>query len=160
MIMSVRIKIISIGRPKQAYLREGIRDYLSRLKHYVPVEVVEIRDLGLSNKLSEEERKKKEGGSLLSRVAPSDTVIALDPGGKLMDTAAWAGYFRDLADTGRKSLIFLIGGELGLSDEVLRRADAVWSLSPLTFTHDMTRLILLEQIYRVMTILAGQKYHK
>ncbi|HHM24292.1 MAG TPA: 23S rRNA (pseudouridine(1915)-N(3))-methyltransferase RlmH [Bacteroidetes bacterium] len=160
MVTSLTFKIIVIGRLKHRYLQEGVQDFLKRIRPFAHLEIVELRGLPHSEKWPAEELKAREGALLLKEWKSDAYRIALDPRGKLLSTEEWAEFFRRLPEEGKRAVAFCIGGELGLSQEVLEAADAVWSLSPLTFTHDMTRLILLEQLYRVMTILAGQRYHK
>lgn len=156
----MEVRIVSIGKTKSPYLREGIRDYLDRLRHYAKIEWLEVKEPVKSGKRTGEEIRRKEGDILLKALRRDERVILLDVRGRMLTTEAWVQWFRDAPHRGIHRVVFLIGGELGVSEAVRQRADEIWSLSRLTFTHDMTRLILLEQLYRVFTVLAGQKYHK
>ena len=158
--MPLHIKILVIGKTKHSYLQSGIHDYLNRLKHYAHVEVIEIRPKGRSKKLSDEEIKRQESELFSARLDSSDYLIALDRKGKMFDSREMAIALQKHAERNPKPIAFLIGGELGLASSLVDRADEVWSLSKLTFSHDMMRLILLEQLYRASTILAGEKYHR
>ena len=160
MKLTTKIKIIAVGRIKQAFLREGVKEYLQRLAYSAHVEIEEVKPPVHSDKWPPAEVCRREGAALLAGITRGEYVIALDPAGKLQTTEEWAAFFRNASVTGRQKITFVIGGEWGLGENVLKRADAVWSLSPLTFTHDMTRLIVLEQLYRVVTILQGLPYHK
>ena len=154
------IKILVIGKPKHSYIQTGIQDYLTRLKHYANVEMVEIRKRRNSTKLSSQEIMKQEAVLIGNHIETSDYLIALDRGGKMLDSVEMAFELKKQIELSQKRIAFLIGGELGLALKLIDRADEVWSFSKLTFPHDMMRLILLEQLYRAFTIVAGEKYHK
>ncbi len=154
------IKILVIGKTKHSYLQEGIQDYLRRLKHYAQVEMVEIRAKRASSKLSDEEITRQEARLFAGHINPSDYVIALDRQGQMCDSIEMARALQKQGEQNPNPVAFLIGGELGLSPRLVDRANEVWSFSKLTFSHDMVRLILVEQLYRGFTIMAGEKYHK
>lgn len=158
--MSLRIQILVIGKVKKSYLAEGIGDYLGRLSHFVKIELRELKAPAKSNKSSPAIILRQEAERFLKELESHDYVIALDRTGKMMDSLALANFLQECMNTNRKWISILIGGELGLDRSLLQRADRVLSLSKMTLPHDMTRLILLEQLYRAFTILAGQKYHK
>jgi len=160
MKLTVRIKIAAVGRLKQDFLKEGVEEYLQRLSHYVRVEMKEVKSPARSGKQPAVEIRRREGEALLAAIGEEEYVIALDPAGTLKTSEEWAEFFRKTPALGKRTVTFVIGGELGLGRNVLNRSDETWSLSPLTFPHDMSRLILLEQLYRAMTILSGQQYHK
>ena len=154
----MRIELVFLGKTKEKYLAAGIEDFVKRLSRYTRLEIKIIKDKQ-QKKLSENQAKENEGCSLLAAVN-SSLLVCLDRTGKQIDSEGLAGRIRQWEMQGRKSVCFLIGGPLGFSPAVLQQADLVLSLSRLTFTHEMTRLLLLEQLYRAYTINAGEKYHK
>lgn len=149
-----------MGKPKISYLAKGISDYLQRLQHYARVDMVEIREPGKSRKMDDEKVMLLEAQKFSLHLKTSDYLVALDRLGERLDSVALADLLQDCMNQNRNPVVFIIGGELGLDKSLLKRANRVLSLSELTFTHDMTRLILTEQLYRAFSILAGQKYHK
>lgn len=155
----MRIELVFLGKTKEKYLAAGIEDFIKRLSRYTRLEIKTLRDKQLQKKLSENQAKENEGRDLLAAVN-SSLIVCLDRTGKQIDSEELAGQIRQWEMQGRKSVCFLIGGPLGFAPAVLQQADLVLSLSPMTFTHEMTRLLLLEQLYRAYTINAGEKYHK
>ena len=156
----LRIRIIVVDRTRASFLREGEAFYLERLRRYVKTDWVEVKPAGITKGRTEEEILLEEGRALAKRLAPGDTVIPLDRKGKAYDSRGLARRLDGLSHRSGGSVCFMIGGPLGISGEVLERAEEALSLSRLTLTHEMSRLILLEQLYRACTILAGEKYHK
>ena len=156
----LRLKIIVVDRTRSGFLREGEDDYLKRLRRYAKTEWVEVKPVPITRGRAEEEVLQREGQALVKHLGPGDTPIALDRTGKAYDSEGLARRLQSLSQRSGGFACFMIGGPLGLSKEVLNRARETISLSRLTFTHEMSRLILLEQLYRAMTILAGEKYHK
>lgn len=154
-----RMKIIVVGQTKLPFLLEGQSFYLGRLRHYTSVEWTEIRPVPMKKKASGQSIKDQEGISILRHINDRDYLIALDQRGKTYDSPGMASRMEEIFMEQARP-VFLIGGVLGLSGDVLKRAQATLSLSPLTFTHEMARLFLLEQLYRAFTILRGEKYHK
>jgi len=154
----VRIELVFLGKTKEKYLAAGIEDFVKRLSRYTRLEIKIIKDKQ-QKKFSENQAKENEGCSLLAAVS-SSLLVCLDRTGKQIDSEGLAGRIRQWEMQGQKSVCFLIGGPLGFAPAVLQQADLVLSLSRLTFTHEMTRLLLLEQLYRAYTINAGEKYHK
>ncbi|BCO09031.1 ribosomal RNA large subunit methyltransferase H [Desulfolithobacter dissulfuricans] len=148
-----------LGKTREKYLDQGIRDYAGRLSRFVTVDMVFIRERHDKNGPDKTVRR-KEAELLLAQCPAKGLVVALDPGGTQPDSEKLARLVRTWQDGGVRNVCFLIGGHLGLDSSVLARADVVISLSRLTFTHEMTRLILMEQLYRACTINGGQKYHK
>lgn len=150
-----------LGKTKQAYLDEGIRDYSKRLSHFMQVDLPVLKGKN-SRSLPDEQLKRHEAELLLDAISScrQGVVVALDPQGKMVDSPGLASLLDQWQMQGVDSAAFLIGGHLGLHPSIVERADQLLSLSRLTFTHEMTRLITLEQLYRACTILAGQKYHK
>ena len=159
----LQIRIIAVGKVREKYLQEGIREYAKRLSSYVRLEILEVPDEPCPERLfraEEEKVKRREGERILKVLSLQDYVIVLDLKGKEMDSPAFARFLDDQALTGRSTITFVIGGSLGVSDEVKKRADFKWSFSKLTFPHQLIRLMLLEQIYRACKISRGEPYHK
>lgn len=153
-------QFLYLGKTRESYLEEGIADYLDRLKRFVKVEIKVIKEKKKGAKEPEAQKKEASGRLLLENMQSPALVVALDPGGRQMSSEKLAQTLSSWENQGEKCIVFLIGGELGLSREVLQKADAVLSLSKMTFTHEMTRLILMEQLYRAYMIKAGTAYHK
>jgi 23S rRNA (pseudouridine1915-N3)-methyltransferase len=161
--MTVNILIVTVGKLKEKYLKQGIEEYLKRLGSYAKVEVIEVPDEKAPEELSETEMiqvKQKEGERILGKIGPDTYVIALAINGKLKSSEELADSLDKLATYGKSKIAFVIGGSLGLSDEVLKRADEQLSFSKMTFPHQLMRLILVEQIYRAYRINRGEPYHK
>lgn len=161
--MNMDINIIAVGKIRHGYLREGIQDYAKRLSPYCKLNIIEVAEQKAPQDLSKadmEDIKDKEGYAILNHIKDNMHVIALAIEGKSMSSEQLASYISDLALSGRSSIAFIIGGSLGLSRDVLQRADMLLSFSPMTFPHQLMRLILLEQIYRCFKINSGEPYHK
>jgi len=156
----LKLKIIVVDRTKSPFLREGEIFYLERLRRYARVKWVEVRPAKIKKGRREEEILNKEGQAIARKLAPKDYLVPLDRSGRQFNSEGLAAWLdkRSLATGG--SLTFIIGGPLGLSKELLDRGHKILSLSKLTLTHEMSRLLLLEQLYRAFTILRGEKYHK
>jgi len=144
-----------VGKTKEGFIKEGLDKYEGLIRHYLPVEIREIKGSAGRDKKGAVEI---EADSILSRLMPGDFLIALDERGKDPGSVSFAGELGGLLDSGRR-LVFAVGGPFGLSDRVREKADRVLALSKLTFTHEMARLILAEQVYRAMTIIKGKAYH-
>lgn len=155
----MKLEVLLLNKTKEPYLQQGISDYQKRLKRFIGVELIEIKVKKLSAR-SDSEIKAVESAMIDKRTAQGGYRIALDCGGQQFNSEAFASLLSELEQRSVQIVSFIIGGPLGLADEQLLRADRVLSLSEMTFTHDMTRLILLEQIYRAYTIKAGTRYHK
>lgn len=155
----MKIKVICIGKTGKDFLVEGEKEYLNRLKHYVPVEKVELPDLKNARKLSQDQVKTEEGKALMRMIDVSDQVILLDEQGKLYSSEQFAKFLQKRFNQGGKSLVFVIGGAYGFSEELYQRAQGKLSLSSMTFSHQMIRMIFFEQLYRAMTIQRGEPYH-
>lgn len=159
----MNISILSVGKIKEKYLKAGMDEYLKRLSSYAKLEVIEVPDEKAPEILSPiemEQVKQKEGEKLLAKVSPDTYVIALAIDGKMKSSEELADSLDKLATYGKSKIAFIIGGSLGLSNEVLQRADEKLSFSKMTFPHQLMRLILLEQIYRAFRINRGEPYHK
>jgi 23S rRNA (pseudouridine1915-N3)-methyltransferase len=156
--LSGHIIIASVGKLKHKPWRLAQDDYLTRLQRYTQIQLVEVKDV-VGRHIPDQVGMAREGEQLLKVTAVANCRIALTPAGKLMRSQAWARFLQQqIEQYGR--LAFLIGGPLGFSDEVLDACEVKLSLSPLTFPHELARVILLEQLYRAATIVAGEKYHK
>ena len=158
----MKIRIVAVGKLKEKYLREGVAEYEKRLAPFASVELLETREEYMAENPSEAQRQQtlaKESERLLRLVPERSFLIVLDVGGKLLSSEALAKELASLALQGQSDLTFLIGGAFGLSPAVRERADLRISFSPMTFTHQMVRLLLYEQIYRAFKINRGEKYH-
>lgn len=159
----MNITIVTIGKLKEKYLIQGINEYLKRLTAYAKVEIVELADEKAPENLSEtemEQVKQKEGERILSKISDDTHVIALAIEGKMKSSEQLAADIDNLATYGKSKIAFVIGGSLGLSKEVMKRANDTLSFSKMTFPHQLMRLILVEQVYRAFRINRGEPYHK
>ena len=159
----MKIKIIAVGKIKENYLKEGINEYLTRLLPYAKTEIVEVIDSKVKdnpNHVDITKVIKEEGDRILSRIKSNELVINLDLNKKEFDSVEFSKFIEQKMIEGGSSLTFVIGGSYGLSDAVKQRANYSISLSKMTFLHQMTRLILLEQLYRSFKILNNETYHK
>lgn len=151
--------LIVVGRTVEGYIQSGIEDYTSRLSHYTRFDIAVIPDLKNVKNLSQAQIQNKEGEQILAQFNPSDHVVLLDERGALRNSEKTAEWLQGLMNRGIKRLVFVIGGAYGFSDEVYGRANERMSLSPMTFSHQMVRMIFAEQLYRAHTILSNQPYH-
>jgi 23S rRNA (pseudouridine1915-N3)-methyltransferase len=159
----MQIRVITIGKIKEQFLREGIAEYEKRLRPYAKLQVVELPEEKRPQPASpanESVAIEKEGERILAAVAENSFVIALDVKGQSWSSEELAASFGERELSGQNQLAFVIGGDLGLSPAVLARSNLRLSLSKMTFTHPMARLLLLEQVYRAFRILRGEPYHK
>ncbi len=154
----MKITILAIGKKHDPKLLSSIEDYTKRLQHYTPI-TWDLIEAKISSSMSPDEIKQIESELLLSKLRPEDKVILLDERGTQLSSIENAQAIQKHLNKGTKHLVFVIGGAYGVSDELKARADFIWSLSPLVFPHQLVRLILVEQLYRAHTILAGEKYH-
>lgn len=153
------IKLLAIGKTDSSELQKLIEVYQKRLQHYISFEIDLIPDLRKTKNLSEEQQKTKEGELILKKLAPTDVLILFDEKGKNYSSVEFANYLQKKMNSGIKQLVFLIGGPYGFSDEVYQKAKGKISLSKMTFSHQMVRLFITEQIYRGYTILKNEPYH-
>ncbi|MCF8890139.1 MULTISPECIES: 23S rRNA (pseudouridine(1915)-N(3))-methyltransferase RlmH [Priestia] len=159
----MNISIITIGKLKEKYLKQGIQEYLKRLSSYAKVEIIELADEKAPENLSESEMeqvKQKEGERILAKISDDTYVIALAINGKQKSSEELAKEIDSLATYGKSKVAFVIGGSLGLSSEVMKRSNAALSFSKMTFPHQLMRLVLVEQIYRAFRIIRNEPYHK
>ncbi len=159
----MQIRVLMVGKLREKYLLEGVRDYLSRLTPYCSIGVFDVADTPVPPKAGvsrERMAMEDEGRALIGRLKRDEYVIALDASGVSMSSEEFSGFLSDLGLSGASKVAFIIGGHLGLSAEVRRRADTLLSLSKLTLPHQMVPLVLLEQVYRAMKICRGEPYHR
>lgn len=159
----MKITILCVGKLKEKFMRDAVNEYTKRLSRYVKLEVIEVADEKTPDhaSLKEEELiREKEGERLLRHIKGDDHVIALAITGVQYDSVAFSRRLDGFGMSGKGHVVFVIGGSLGLSEQVLGRADEELSFSKMTFPHQLMRVILLEQIYRAYRIIRGEPYHK
>lgn len=154
----MKIRLLTIGKTSDSWAKEGIGVFEKRLKHYCTFEMTELVVPGLAG-ANQARQKEVEGTFLLSKIQAGERLILLDEGGAAFTSEKFAGWMQQQMSSGVKSVVFVIGGPFGFSDEVYKAAAGKISLSSMTFTHQMVRLFFTEQVYRAFTILRGEKYH-
>lgn len=155
----MKIKFICIGKTGHSFLEIGELEYLKRLKHYVQLERIEIPDIKQAKNLSNSQIKELEGREILAKIKSSDVIILLDEKGEQFTSLNFSDFIQQKLNTGIKTIAFIVGGAYGFSEEVYRSANSKLSLSEMTFSHQMIRMIFLEQLYRAFTILRNEPYH-
>lgn len=155
----MKIELGVIGKTSIGYLKQGIDEYIKRLKHYVPFEIKYIDDIKNTKNISEDQQKRTEGAKILSLLDKSDFVVLLDEHGKEYTSMQYSSYIQKRMLSGAKKVVFVIGGPYGFSQEVYDRANDKISFSKMTFNHEMIRLIFTEQLYRAYTIINHEPYH-
>lgn len=157
----MRISLLVVGKTMDKSLDTLIQEYMKRIGHYVRMEIKIIPDLrtDVANSLSFEQRKTLEGDLILKEILPSDQVILLDERGKEFRSMEYAQWLNNLFSRGGQRLVFVIGGPYGFSESVYKRAQSMLSLSKMTFSHQMIRLLFVEQFYRALTIINHEPYH-
>ncbi|MGY0373734.1 23S rRNA (pseudouridine(1915)-N(3))-methyltransferase RlmH [Clostridium sp. JNZ J1-5] len=159
----MNIAVICVGKLKEKYLKSAIDEYSKRLSRYCKLDIIELNDEKTPDNASEKEElliKEKEGSNILKHIKDNMYVIALAIDGKMLSSEELANFVDDLGVRGNSNIALVIGGSLGLSKEVLNRADYKISFSKMTFPHQLMRVILLEQVYRAYRIINGEPYHK
>ncbi len=159
----MKITVISVGKLKEKYLQMGIEEYSKRLSRYVKLEMIEVADEKAPENMSEAQEdivRKKEGERILSNIKEGEYVVALAINGRQLSSEGLAEFLQKNMTSGISQIVFVIGGSIGLSKEVLDRADYKLSFSNMTFPHQLMRMILLEQIYRGFRIINNEPYHK
>ena len=154
----MKIGLIVIGKTDARYFAEAIEEYRGRLTHYIPFEMEVIPDIKNAKNLSEAQQKEREGELILKALQPGDYLVLLDEHGKEMRSIEYASWLQRTANNSRR-LVFIIGGPYGFSPSVYQRANDKISLSRMTFSHQMVRLIFTEQLYRACTIIKNEPYH-
>lgn len=150
--------LILVGKTADKHFAAGINDYTDRIGHYMPFEIITIPELKNTKNLTEEQQKQMEGDLIARQLQPSDTVVLMDEHGREFRSVEFAGWLEQKRNTARR-LVFIIGGPYGFSGRIYDRANEKISLSRMTFSHQMVRLIFTEQIYRACTIIRGEPYH-
>ena len=158
-IVSVKILLLTIGNTDKKFMREGVAEYVKRLSFYIPFEMKVIPDIKNRSSLSEELQKEKEGQLILNQVSSGDFMILLDEHGTEFSSVEFSKWIEKKMIAGMRQVVFVIGGPYGFSETVFQRADAKIALSKLTFSHQMVRMIFVEQLYRAMTIIKNEPYH-
>ena len=153
------IRLLVMGRTEDGWVKEGLEQYVSRLRHYVQFSVEELPQLKGVGSLSHEELKSREGALLLRRVKDSDTVVLLDERGTMMRSTEFSAFISKTLSHVRGDLVFIVGGAYGFSPDVYARSNSMLSLSSMTFSHQMVRVFFSEQLYRAFTIMKGEPYH-
>lgn len=155
----MNIRLLTIGKTDNKALQTLIDDYTKRLSFYVKFDLEIIPDIKNVKNLSEAQQKEKEGELILSKITPTDQLILLDENGKTFSSVGFSDFLQKKMNAGIKTLVFVIGGPYGFSDTVYQKAQGKVSLSEMTFSHQMVRLFVIEQIYRGFTILRNEPYH-
>lgn len=156
----IKIRIVCVGKIKDSFLNEGIEEYKKRLSSYAKLEIIEVKDEKITSNDSDEHVKEIEGKRIIEKLEKGYYNIFLDVYGKEMSSEDLAVYTQNLIDSGKGNICFVIAGSLGFSKNALNHANFRLSFSKMTFTHQMIRLLLLEQIYRVFKINNNEVYHK
>jgi 23S rRNA (pseudouridine1915-N3)-methyltransferase len=154
----MKIRLITIGKTDESYLKEGISKYVSRLKHYISFEMIELPDVKTGKKLNVNLQKEAESKEIVKLISKSDFVVLLDENGKEFNSVGFSDYIQKRMNSGL-DICLVVGGPFGFSKELYDRADQKIALSQMTFSHQMIRLFFVEQLYRSFTILKGEKYH-
>ncbi len=155
----MKLKLLLVGKTVESYLKKGISDYQERLKHYASFELVEIPELKQASALTRDQIKLREGELILKQLRDSDDVILLDEHGARFTSVAWAKHLEQKMSHSSRDIVFVIGGSYGFSQAVYDRSDSMLSLSDMTFSHQLVRLLFVEQLYRAFTIIKGEPYH-
>jgi 23S rRNA (pseudouridine1915-N3)-methyltransferase len=155
----MNIRLIAIGKTDNKDLQSLINDYTKRLSFYVKFDLEIIPDIKNVKNLSEAQQKEKEGELILAKIGPTDQLILLDENGKTFSSVGFSDYLQKKMNAGIKTLVFVIGGPYGFSETVYQKAQGKVSLSEMTFSHQMVRLFVIEQMYRGFTILKNEPYH-
>lgn len=156
----MNIKIIALGKIKEKFLKDGIEEFLKRLKPYASIEVIELPAIEIKDEHLTDKVLKEEGEKILSHIKPQSYVITMEIQGKMLSSEDFAQKIQELTNDGISEIIFVIGSSCGISPIVSNRANFKLSMSKMTFLHQFARLILIEQIYRAFKIIKGETYHK
>ena|SRR3569832_390174 len=149
----MKFELIFVGKTREKFLQQGIETYLGKLNHYISAEIVTVPVA------KSRDQKNEESNTIMKRIASNEVMVLLDEKGKRFTSVDLSVEIQKWMNQSVKKIVFVTGGAYGVNDLAKRRANYVWSLSKLTFTHEMVRLILLEQLYRAMTIIKGEAYH-
>lgn len=155
----MKTTLLTVGKTDIKWVKEGLEMYVSRLKHYIPFELMEIPELKNVGALTKEQIKQKEGELILKSVKPQDELVLLDEHGKEYRSIEFAKFLEDRISRAGRDIVFVIGGAYGFSEDVYARCNSKISLSRMTFSHQIVRAIFAEQLYRAFTIMRGEPYH-
>jgi 23S rRNA (pseudouridine1915-N3)-methyltransferase len=155
----MKITLLLVGKTDDSTIGQLVDDYTKRLNHYVSFNQQALPDLKKTKHLTQEQQKQQEGNLLMAQIAPADYVILLDEKGKQYSSIRFSEFIQKQLNSGVKHVVFVVGGPFGFSDLLYERSNALLSLSPMTFSHQMVRLFFTEQLYRAFTILKGEPYH-
>ena len=155
----MKVTLLAIGKTDKKYFIQGIEEYSKRLKHYIKYESIIIPDIKNVKNLTQEEQKKNEGEQILKKLSDTDFVVLLDENGETFTSVKFSKFIENQMLKSFKNMVFVIGGPYGFSEEVYKRANKKISLSLMTFSHQMVRLIFIEQLYRAFTIIRNEPYH-
>lgn len=155
----MKITLILVGKTEESYLKEGIEKYIGRLKHYIHFQFVILPESKQAKNLSQAQQKEKEGLTILAQISSGDTLLLLDEKGKQFRSVEFAAFLNKHMIASTQHLVFVIGGPYGFSESVYKRATGTISLSAMTFSHQMIRLLFVEQLYRAFSILRNEPYH-
>lgn len=155
----MEIELLTVGKTTIRFVEDGIAEYSKRLKHYIPYSIKSLPDVKNASKMDQAKQKEAEGEKILDAISNSDFVVLLDERGKQYSSIEFSTFLEKQMISGRRKVVFVVGGPYGFSQTVYNRADSLLSLSKMTFNHEMVRLFFTEQIYRAMTILRGEPYH-
>ena len=155
----MKITFITVGKTEDAYIKTGMDKYFKRLQHYTKLEVVEIPELKNTKALTQEQQKNKEAELILKKITTQDHVILLDEKGDALSSTQFAAFIEKKSIGGASNLVFVVGGPYGFDPAVYQRSNDLFSLSRMTFSHQMVRLFFTEQLYRAFTIIKGEPYH-
>mgnify|MGYP003392271308 CR=1 FL=1 len=155
----MNIKLIVVGKTNQSYVEEGVKEYFSRLKHYISFEIIVVADVKGEKNLSSSTLKDKEAENIIKYLNNQDSVVLLDEHGQEFRSKEFAQYLQKKMNQGTKTLVFVVGGAFGFSDKMYSLTSEKISISKMTFSHQMIRLLFTEQLYRAFTILHNEPYH-
>ena len=155
----MKVKLLMVGKTVQQFMSSGFENYQQRMVHYIPFESKVIPELKKTKNLSENQQKIKEGELIINQIQPADFVVLLDENGKELSSVGFARWMEKFMINGMKDVVFVVVGAYGFSEQVYKRCNFKMSLSKMTFSHQMVRLIFIEQLYRAMTIIKGEPYH-
>ena len=155
----MKVRVLFTGKTTDAWIRQGVEQYAGRIRHYVPFSLEELPDLKQTASLTEDQIRTREGETILKAIRSSDHLVLLDEHGSTFSSLDWARNLELKRAHLLKDLVFVIGGPYGFSQAVRSRADELLSLSRMTFSHQLVRVVFLEQLYRALTIIRGEPYH-
>ncbi len=155
----MKIILLQTGKTSEKYINEGVSSYAGRLQKYSDFEIISLPEIRNTKNMPVNEQKEKEGDQIMGYLKKDDYAVALDEKGREFTTLELSGKTEKILMLSKKRLVFIVGGPFGISEKVLARADLILSLSRLTFSHQVVRLLFMEQLYRVFTVIRGEPYH-